>query len=270
MEMQYNLETITPIKAQIMLKSNPKNRNINEAHVDFLASQMKSGKWAANGQTVVFDEHDILMDGQHRLNAIVSSGVPVEFLVVRGADPKTMNTIDTGKSRSAGDVFTLNNVMNANCVSSTAKFLMIFENKTLHVSGSSKKCPNDYIYDYYMKRAESIQWALSVGKKMNLSNSKLSQTACAITLLTKKYGQQPVLEFALKIKDGGDYAKSPTHLYPNWVNMRKFGDIKTHRYEQVFCLIWCFEKWMAGAELKQLNVGTLIKKSEYFYAKYEA
>ena len=99
---------MTPKKSQQILdKHNDNNRHIRDSHVASLASEMKSGNWRLNGETIIFDENGQLMDGQHRLAAVVKSGKTIEMLVVRGVEREAMRTIDRGKSRSLADVIGL-------------------------------------------------------------------------------------------------------------------------------------------------------------------
>jgi len=100
--------SMTPKKARQILDSrNNNNRHIRDSHVAALASEMKSGNWRLNGETIIFDSDGELMDGQHRLAAVVKSGKTVEMLVVRGVEKEAMRTIDRGKSRSLADVIGL-------------------------------------------------------------------------------------------------------------------------------------------------------------------
>ena len=96
--------TITPEWAEKALEGNTHNRPISNGTVEDYASQMKRKLWLLNGEAIVFDYSGRLLDGQHRLWACVDSGASFDAVVVRGVDPETFSTIDTGKKRSAGDV----------------------------------------------------------------------------------------------------------------------------------------------------------------------
>lgn len=272
--MEYNVEMITPTKAAIMLKSNPSNRNLNHSHVAFLASQMDKGRWAENGQSIVMDFHDNIVDGQHRLNAIVQSGKSIPMLVVRGVNPQTMNTIDTGRSRNAGDVFTLNGVKNANTISSVTRMVMVWEaERSHHVTGGTKwkdggAPSNDDIYNRYLKDHETFQWVFRKVRAKAIAGCAESQAGCALVVLLKKHSKSVVEEFVDKIKNGGDYAKSPTHFLSGWVRGRKDGDVKTARNEQIFAIIWAFEKWLEKQEVKTLRIGKVMDSHKEIYARY--
>jgi len=78
---------ITPDLAAMWLKtSNKANRSIGERHVDKLANDMISGKWRTTHQGIAFYEDGVLADGQHRLAAIIKSGIAQQMLVVTGLE----------------------------------------------------------------------------------------------------------------------------------------------------------------------------------------
>lgn len=106
MSIKSAVEKITPEIATKIIEGSKdiKNRNVADGHVEWLASQMKAGKWSLNGEAIVLDDEDQVIDGQHRLWAVIHSGVTIESLVTRGVDRKGFATIDTGKGRGLSDV----------------------------------------------------------------------------------------------------------------------------------------------------------------------
>lgn len=99
------IETITPAIATQMLAQNHRNRPANNAHVEKLAKEMREGRWKLNGSTICFDSQGGLVDGQHRLMAIVKSGHAIRSYVVRNLDNEVFDTIDSGKRRNGHDTF---------------------------------------------------------------------------------------------------------------------------------------------------------------------
>ena len=116
--MEAKVIQVTPAMAQKWLNEhNPHNRPLYEKTIEAYAADMKKGLWTINNQGIGFDEEGNLLDGQHRLYAIVFSGVTVPLLVIRGLPNKffdghvTQETIDRGKPRSIGDILTLSHGM---------------------------------------------------------------------------------------------------------------------------------------------------------------
>lgn len=81
------VETINPSEAQAYLDNNAKHRPIKDKKVAEYMAEMQDGHWKLNGKTICFDSTGRLLNGQHRLSAVVRSGVPLTTVVVRGLDP---------------------------------------------------------------------------------------------------------------------------------------------------------------------------------------
>lgn len=91
-----------------MLEYNTLNRPLNEQHVKRIAAQIIAGKWRFNGDTIKKSTNGDILDGQHRLWAIVESKMSVKTIIVSGIERDAFATIDTlRKPRSGGDVLAL-------------------------------------------------------------------------------------------------------------------------------------------------------------------
>lgn len=82
---------------------------------------MAAGRWNTNGQGVIFSPDGDLLDGQHRLRAVVEAGVTVEMFVVRGVPKERFETMDTGRARTVGDVLGAQSYTNANNLAAIAR-----------------------------------------------------------------------------------------------------------------------------------------------------
>ena len=103
-DITFTLETITPEIARTYLTFNaPRNRKIKSSAVQMLKQDILDGKWRVTHQGIAFNKEGVLIDGQHRLFAIISAGKPVDMVVARGLDDATMDIIDGGVSRSLID-----------------------------------------------------------------------------------------------------------------------------------------------------------------------
>ena len=101
--MKVELKTITPALAECILsEKNHGNRPMNRLHVDHLAKEITGGRWKVNGDTICINGTK-LIDGQHRLAAVVQSGIAIQSLVVEGLPSDVFDTKDVGKRRSPGD-----------------------------------------------------------------------------------------------------------------------------------------------------------------------
>jgi hypothetical protein len=101
------VKELTPAIAAEMLKhQHPGQRPIREQHMAAIARSMLSGTYAWTGDPIRFDSQDRLIDGQHRLSAVVKADETLyDVLCVRVLDDEVHKYIDTAiKTRSANDL----------------------------------------------------------------------------------------------------------------------------------------------------------------------
>jgi len=94
---------ITPEIASKFLDYNISNRPMSQRTVDRYIEEMKNGDWEYNGESIKISKDGNVIDGQHRLKAIVLSGITIETELVDNLDPKVSSKIDVGKKRSLSD-----------------------------------------------------------------------------------------------------------------------------------------------------------------------
>lgn len=95
---------VTPAMAQEMIRINLTNRRLRRWWVSALASAIKRGEYVCTHQGVAISVSGVLLDGQHRLEAIIESGVAVEMLVVTGIPDEAFGVIDCGIKRTVSDL----------------------------------------------------------------------------------------------------------------------------------------------------------------------
>ena len=89
--------TISPAVATLILEERNINfRRMNKKRVQIYSRQMYNGDWHLS--TLEFDCHGMLLNGQHRLAAVVHSGVSIPFLVLLNC-PASM-VPDNGQNRT--------------------------------------------------------------------------------------------------------------------------------------------------------------------------
>lgn len=101
--MRSEVVTITPEMAREMLKMNTRNRNISKERVALYAKRILKGEWKEDGQSISFDKNGRLLNGQHRLLAIIKAGKPITTVVVYDVEPG-IDTYDDQRVRRARDV----------------------------------------------------------------------------------------------------------------------------------------------------------------------
>lgn len=110
--MKAEIRTVTPEEAKLLLQNNSNNRAIRQKRVESYAKDMINGNWNLTGQGITIDKNGQILDGQHRLSAIVLANKPIEMLVVTEAD--RCATYDAGLVRSNLDKIKLGREINSN------------------------------------------------------------------------------------------------------------------------------------------------------------
>lgn len=121
---------VTPELAEEWLDEtvNSANRSLSKDTVQRYALEMDSGNWMVS-EPIMFDWDACLIDGQHRLAAVVESGKAQQMLVITGYDPEVRLLINTGKGRSAQDALRIAgmSVRNANIVVGIARMALLWD-----------------------------------------------------------------------------------------------------------------------------------------------
>ena len=126
--MYISTEIITPERATQLLETQQQNRLPNMRHVAFLADQMAQGLWMSNtGDTIKLNTKGNLIDGQHRLLAIIKAGMHLEVAIANNVVDEAVQVLDTGRSRTAVDAFTIAKLPNSNNLLSAIRFIMVYQ-----------------------------------------------------------------------------------------------------------------------------------------------
>jgi hypothetical protein len=95
---------VTPVMAMKWLGQNyENNRKSRDWHVDELSNAIQKDEWITTHQGIAFDTNGNLIDGQHRLQAIIAADKAVTMLVVRNLTPASFGVIDAGMKRTLAD-----------------------------------------------------------------------------------------------------------------------------------------------------------------------
>lgn len=100
-------------------------RTRNLAH---LKESAIAGDWVAdNGATIVLDVNGTVIDGQHRLVAVVETGVTLTMVVCWNCQENSIVTIDTGASRTLANILRFYGVLNYTGISGMANSILSYE-----------------------------------------------------------------------------------------------------------------------------------------------
>lgn len=146
MTIQQSVETVSPATSQRWLAGQGRNRKPVDAHVAYLAAVMGRGEWGV-AQPIIFDTEGNLIDGQHRLLAVIQHAKPVRFAVMRGVDPALWGALDTGRSRKGRDVLSARKRPSADLLAATLRLVWQDELRVLGSTAPEARPTNTDVLD---------------------------------------------------------------------------------------------------------------------------
>jgi len=94
---------VDPSDAKSLLERNTNNRKLRETVVDYYANEMINGNWVDNGDPIRIARSGRLLNGQHRLSAVVKAGVSLPFHFLSNLSEESFEQMDNGAKRTLND-----------------------------------------------------------------------------------------------------------------------------------------------------------------------
>jgi hypothetical protein len=260
----YNVEVrfvnFTPTLCDKILKNhNTKNRPVTKSNVVRLTKEMKYGNWLFNGETIIFDEHGNLSNGQHRLESIINSGEPQIFVTVSGLDETIFTTIDVGRKRTGGDILSISDIPNATQASAILKIIHTFKKGKYSGLdlGSSSGLENSGIIEYYHS-LDGVERSIRVGGKYAKTGDKLVTCSIlgAMHYLFSEVNPEKADEFIKGICLGTNLSQgSPiVALRHKLIKNKIERTYKLSAKDLVNNIFYAWEKYLAGATAKTIKL----------------
>ena len=196
--------SITPALAAEYLKkitSEEDHRNVAPVTRQSYVNDMRRGEWLITHQGICFDDSGYLMDGRHRLRAIIESGVTVEMRVTYGVPAmqgkyNTFDAIDRGRTRSINSQLSIRHkIKNSSEVAAACSMIV-------HVcTGSNIKMTVQSTLDVYSIYHESINFAIR-----EISATKIFKSAGIIGTLSfcRECEEEKMSKFITQVGSGSN------------------------------------------------------------------
>jgi hypothetical protein len=157
--MQTKLVRITPKLAAEWLDANHNNRPLNRAYVEELSRLIADGKFRTTHQGIAFDQRDRLRDGQHRLTAVVRTGIAVDMLVTTGLTEEELQAIDDGRRRTAQQVLSMSGQGFASNFATAVAREMLVGGHHLRDGAKRLKPGRQDLIDFFLRHREAVKYA---------------------------------------------------------------------------------------------------------------
>jgi hypothetical protein len=252
--------TIGPEEAQLLLKGNRNNRPLNSRTVNIYAQAMARGEWKLNGEPIQIASTGRLMNGQHRLTAVIKSGANICVVVVRGVDEAVFNTLDRGRTRTAGEVLGMRGEKHYNGLAHALKLYFLWEQRGNPFFGGPEAQPTipqlEHVLDSVPRIRDHVEWATkSRWCRINLS---VGLTGFSRMAFVGDGSEETIAHsFFEDLETGaGLQAGSPALILRDRVTSDRASKTKMPSWYKGALLFKAFRLYRDGALIKYLRVRT--------------
>lgn len=249
---------IDPIKALELLEGNTHNRHLSKSRVADLAAQMRNGKWLCNGDTIRVSKTGRLLDGQHRLSAIVNSDTTQKMLLVTGLPDEVFTTIDVGATRRSVDFLQIDGFSNSNALGATALAMICYERSgnPFNTKPNGVRVTKTDIVEYCHTHPEIVENTNFIANRRKL-NKVFSGSALAMALnVFSQQNRKKAFEFLEELESGYySYSDSPVAALRDRLMLAKANSNTEKKYYTALIFkAWLLYKKSATCKVLKLNM----------------
>ena len=176
--METKIVTMTPEWAKSILDSqNSKNRAIRPNAVKKIAAAILDGDWKLSHQGIAIDTNGHLQDGQHRLAAVVQSGMSIQISLTTGCDPQSFDVLDCGVNRTAADALARIGSNNSPRCSAGLKCYILYKNNSHRVWTNIAYPPHTQIISLYQEMPDEAERAALIAGQAYKNDKLINQSA---------------------------------------------------------------------------------------------
>lgn len=261
--------TVDPDTAVRWLTQNVNNRRMKKSIVRFYVDQMKAGRWAADApEAISFDQDGKLINGQHRLEAIVEADQPQRLLVAWGVRRETRLLLDTGTPRTGADAIAMTwpdlRGDKPPIYAAAIRGLEIWEASPgggphEHIA---QRIPNRELVELYPKYAQRFEQLYPTAEAIHQAGVR-GGTGLWLTMLYRfaALSHDHTVAFADKVASGaGLPERSPILALRDRLNRMPIGETKLRRQLVARLIVYAWNGWRQGRKMARLQL-----RDEYLF-----
>lgn len=254
--LEFKKELITPSRAKELLEANINNRRVKDPVVSRYAQDILAGRWKQDtGEVIKISKSGIILDGQHRLYAIVKANIPIFLHIAYGIDDSVSDVLDTGSIRNASDVFKLNGIVNDGSIPSIIQFYN--KVKTEHFGNVQKNITltnaqilqkyyeNEVMWQDVFRRSQC--WYNAFAKILPIS--VIGGFYCRFREIDTEFAEQ----FMNELCNGINVTNDTIRLLKNKLMQDKISNKKITSTVKTIFIIKTWNCFIQGTELKRLS-----------------
>lgn len=249
------IRTITPEIAREMLTVKVVNRPISRLWVSRYANDMEDKRWKLTPESVILDSNGGVLDGQHRLQAVVDTGISRPFMVVSGVNPELIDVLGIGRMRSASDIIGMMNIDRAVAPAASVLFRYLDIPDRLSWRGDNvRPVPATVITELALEHpglANCVSLGRSIANQLSASRATITVAVYLTSLEVPIAHQQEWLD-RVQHGDGLD-SNSPILVFRNTMRSPRAANVKHSSSRQRFELALYLKAWQMWRDGKTVS-----------------
>lgn len=258
MTIRTSIESITPILAKEWLGYNTNNRPLNKHLVKQYADAMTRGEWVLNGDSIRFSITGRLLDSQHRLHAVLLSGVTIQSLVIYGLPDEVFETIDCGRKRGIADVLHINGYKNRNVLGAVLTQIYYHDQKSMkNLQNNNTSRPTAHQLIAILENDLFIEKSIATICTVQINTKLVSRSLCSFIhyLIARKEYEKEATAFFMGLYKGYNLQdKSPIlTLRNNFIDKRSSGGVRFDQIHTLAIIIKSWNKHIIGEKMSRVS-----------------
>ena len=220
---------------------------------------MRRGEWQVTHQGIAFDTTGALVDGQHRLAAIVEADQPVEMTVFTEVPDGAFDVLDTGKRRNAADALAIEGEKSAVMLAAMVRTVWLYHHRPdLSWSGGDAGVTNHQIVQT-LEQHPKLRDVIPLGEQIATATGMIKSAAGAASYLVTQANQRDLAPWFDGIIEGTGLPKGDPRLMFRRVmfahTRKQAGQVTRRREtrEHVTLYLKAFNAWATATALTQLK-----------------
>ncbi|MBO0879032.1 MAG: hypothetical protein J2P17_01335 [Mycobacterium sp.] len=224
------------------------------------AEAITRGDWKTTHEGIAFDSNGTLVDGQHRLAAIIEADTPVELIVFTDVPADTFDVLNTGKKRNGADTLAIEGEKNSHLLAAMIRAVYLYDHRPEGAwSGTGARLTNHQILQT-LEAHPRLREFVPIAERIASATSMIKSAAGAAAYLTERNNaHRDLSEWYDGITEGAGLARQDPRLTfrNHMLKLAKHevgaGQKRRETREHVALYVTAFNSWIAGETLPRLR-----------------
>lgn len=251
----FKKEFITPARAQEYLQANINNRMVRRPVVSRYANDIVNGRWKEDtAEAIKIAKSGLVLDGQHRLHAIVKAGLGVWVHVATGLEETVFDVLDTNSPRNASDTFKVKGIKSETSLPSIIQFAELLK-KGKNSGDKAMRGTNALLLEQYYADANFWDEVSRQTRSWYLSFARILQPSIigGLYAFLSKMDNEKAYDFCNQLATGQDISNSTIALLRTKLMQDKMNSKKMPQTLKIAFILKTWNYYITGKTVEFLR-----------------